>query len=226
MTICIIPARQGSKRLKNKNILNFFGKPMIYYPIKAAIRSKLFSNVFVSTDSMKIKALSEKYGANVLKLRAKHLSDDKTNVKDVLKDFLVNNNFKNEKYVCCIYPTSVLINPNIIRKAYSKFKKDNSNMLISLCPFSNPPDRAFEIKKNNVRLTNIENQNKRSQDLKKKYFDTGTLYFFKLKHFLKKNELFPKKMSYFLLNELNSQDINTKQDMELAKIKYKLKSNV
>ena len=94
MTICIIPARQGSKRLKNKNILNFFGKPMIYYPIKAAIRSKLFSNVFVSTDSKKIKALSEKYGANVLKLRAKHLSDDKTNVKDVLKDFLVNNNFK------------------------------------------------------------------------------------------------------------------------------------
>ena len=86
MTICIIPARQGSKRLKNKNILNF-GKPMIYYPIKAAIRSKLFSNVFVSTDSKKIKALSEKYGANVLKLRAKHLSDDKTNVKDVLKDF-------------------------------------------------------------------------------------------------------------------------------------------
>ena len=68
MTICIIPARQGSKRLKNKNILNFFGKPMIYYPIKAAIRSKLFSNVFVSTDSKKIKALSEKYGANVLKL--------------------------------------------------------------------------------------------------------------------------------------------------------------
>ena len=54
-------------------------------------------------------------------------------------------------------------------------------MLISLCPFSNPPDRAFEIK-NNVRLTNIENQNKRSQDLKK-YFDTGTLYFLNLNIF-------------------------------------------
>ena len=157
---------------------------MIYYPIKAAIRSKLFSNVFVSTDSKKIKALSEKYGANVLKLRAKHLSDDKTNVKDVLKDFLVNNNFKNEKYVCCIYPTSVLINPNIIRKAYSKFKKDNSNMLISLCPFSNPPDRAFEIK-NNVRLTNIENQNKRSQDLKK-IFLMQALVFLNLNIFEKK----------------------------------------
>ena len=165
--ICVIPARKGSKRLKNKNILNFFGKPMIYYPIKAAIKSKLFSNVFVCTDSKKIKMISEKCGANVLGLRAKYLSDDNTNVKDVLKNFLINHNLNNEKYLCCIYPTSVLISPSMIKKAFNKFKKDNSNMLISLCEFTSSPDRAFEIKKDNAQLINIKNQNKRSQDLKK-----------------------------------------------------------
>ena len=64
--ICIIPARSGSKRIKNKNIKLFFGKPIIYYSIKAAIKSKCFSNVFVSTDSIKIKKISESAGAQVL----------------------------------------------------------------------------------------------------------------------------------------------------------------
>ena len=71
--ICIIPARSGSKRIKNKNIKLFFGKPIIYYSIKAAIKSKCFSDVFVSTDSIKIKKISEKYGAKVKFLRPKNL---------------------------------------------------------------------------------------------------------------------------------------------------------
>ena len=68
MTICIIPARKG---IKNKNIINFFGKPIIYYPIKESIKSKVFSDVFVSTDSIKIKRISEAYGAKVNQLRKK-----------------------------------------------------------------------------------------------------------------------------------------------------------
>ena len=54
MNICLIPARSGSKRIKNKNIKNFFGKPIISYAIKTAINSKLFDKIFVSTDSEKI----------------------------------------------------------------------------------------------------------------------------------------------------------------------------
>ena len=63
MNIAIIPARQGSKRIKGKNIKNFLGKPIISYPIKEALNSKLFDYVIVSTDSSKIKKISEKYGA-------------------------------------------------------------------------------------------------------------------------------------------------------------------
>ena len=69
--LCIIPARKGSKRIKNKNIVNFFGKPLIYYSIKNALNSKLFNDVIVSTDCVNIKKISEKYGASVPFLRPK-----------------------------------------------------------------------------------------------------------------------------------------------------------
>ena len=52
--ICIIPARAGSKRIKNKNITSFFGKPLIFRAIYAAKKSNLFSEIFISTDSLKI----------------------------------------------------------------------------------------------------------------------------------------------------------------------------
>ena len=65
MNIAIIPARSGSKRIKNKNIKLFCGKPIIYYSINEAKKSKIFQKIIVSTDSEKIKKISEKYGAEV-----------------------------------------------------------------------------------------------------------------------------------------------------------------
>ena len=59
--LLIIPARSGSKRIKNKNIKNFVGKPIIYYPINTAIKSKLFTKIHVSTDSKKISKLAESF---------------------------------------------------------------------------------------------------------------------------------------------------------------------
>ena len=68
--LAIIPARAGSKRIPNKNIKDFFGKPIIYYPIYEALSSKIFSEVMVSTDSIKIATLSKKYGAKVPFMRS------------------------------------------------------------------------------------------------------------------------------------------------------------
>ena len=70
--ICVIPARGGSKRIPNKNIKKFLGIPLISYSIKIAKKSKLFDEIFVSTDSKKIKKISEQYGAKVPFLREKN----------------------------------------------------------------------------------------------------------------------------------------------------------
>ena len=71
MNIAIIPARSGSKRIKNKNIKLFFGKPLLFYSIQIALKSKLFDRVIVSTDSKKIAKLAKSFGAEAPFLRQK-----------------------------------------------------------------------------------------------------------------------------------------------------------
>ena len=85
MKLAIIPARSGSKRIKNKNIKNFFGKPIIYWSIKLAIETNLFDKIIVSTDSHKIAKLSRSYGAETPFIRPKNLSNDYVNTNEVIK---------------------------------------------------------------------------------------------------------------------------------------------
>ena len=80
--LAIIPARAGSKRIKNKNMKLFFGKPLIYYSIKAALDSKIFDKIHISSDSKKIINYGKKFKINSDFERPKYLSDDRTGIKD------------------------------------------------------------------------------------------------------------------------------------------------
>ncbi len=82
--LAVIPARSGSKRIPNKNIRNFCGKPIIYYTIQAAITSGLFDTVHVSTDSYEVAELVGSIGLNVDFLRPPQLADDRTPIMPVL----------------------------------------------------------------------------------------------------------------------------------------------
>ena len=84
MKIAVILARSGSKRIPKKNIKNFKGKPMIYWPIAAAKKSKFFDRIIVSTDSKQIARISKKYGAEIPFLRSKKLSNDFTGTTKVV----------------------------------------------------------------------------------------------------------------------------------------------
>lgn len=75
-SIAIITARGGSKRIPKKNIKEFCGKPIIAYSIEAALKSGIFSEVMVSTDSHKIAEIARSYGAEVPFLRSERTSDD------------------------------------------------------------------------------------------------------------------------------------------------------
>lgn len=90
--LAIIPARSGSKGLANKNILMLMGKPLIAYTIEAAVNSKCFSKVIVSTDSIEYKYIAEQYGAEVLIRNERLASDTATSfmvIEDVLKNIEV-----------------------------------------------------------------------------------------------------------------------------------------
>ena len=126
MNLAIIPARIGSKRIKNKNIKNFEGKPIIYYSILAAKLSGIFDKVIVSTDSFKIASISKKYGADVPFLRSKELSKDNVGIVEViskvLKKLKIKPNFSTK--VCCIYPTAPMLNKNFLKKSYKKLTQN------------------------------------------------------------------------------------------------------
>ena len=132
--IAIIPAKGYSKRISNKNLRLINNKPLIYYSIKSALKSKLIKRVIVSTDSVKIANLSIKYGAEVPFIRPKKLSKNSTLTMDVcshaVKFLEKKDNFK-IKEIIILQPTSPLRNHNDIDKAIRLFRKSKKKYLTS-----------------------------------------------------------------------------------------------
>lgn len=223
MTICIIPARGNSKRILNKNIINFYGKPIIYYAINSAKKSKLFSRVIVSTDSKKIANIAKKYGAEVPFLRSKKLSDDFATSTEVIIDTIKKISSEKEKYHCCIYPTSVLLKRLDLINSLKKIKKLNADYLIPITDFEYPPHRSFKKKgKNWIKFEKKKYMNTRTQDVPRLFHDIGSFYFYKTSILLNKKKNLPYKTTFFYIDRFNTIDINYHSDLKIAKLKYKL----
>ena len=131
MYTAIIPARSGSKRILNKNIKKFLNKPIIYYSIKAALKTRIFKRIIVSTDSKKIQLISKKAGATCPFLRPKNLSGDKIGTAPVIDHAIKKLDIK-DKYICCIYPTAPLIKFQDIKNALKLIKKLKLTHVIQL----------------------------------------------------------------------------------------------
>ena len=192
MNIAVIPARGGSKRIPKKNIKDFLGKPIIFYSIKAAIESRLFDKVIVSTDDNEIKKIAEDLGADVPFIRPDKLSDDVTGTVAVIGhavQWCIDNGYILE-YVCCIYPTSPLIQLDYLKKGYELLRGSNKLFAFSVTSFSYPIQRALRIENNNIEMYYPENYFSRSQDLEESYHDAGQFYWGTANAFLDQKNLF------------------------------------
>ena len=227
MNLAIIPARLRSKRLPLKNIKIFFGKPIISFSIDAAKKTKIFDKIIVSTDSIKIKKIAEKYGAEVPFLRPKNIADDRTHFNDAIIQSI--NEFKRRNIkitnVCCIYPTSPLINYKDIIKGFKLLKK-SSSYVFSACEYISPPQRSFYFEKENLKFLINNNYKKRSQDLSKIYHDAGQFYWGNKQTWLNDKIIFNKKSKIIEIDYLNFIDINYLKDFNIAKKLYKIMSSV
>jgi len=227
--ICIIPARGGSTRIKNKNVINFAGKPIISYAIKTAIKSKIFSKVIVTTDNLRIKNISQKYGAEVPFIRSKKLSDNSAGTDLVIKDCIKKINSQYVEFHFCIYPCSPLIGPQELKKSLNKIKKLRYDKLTTISKYSSSPERSFLKKKEKIFFNKMNSKNKKGQDLKNYYYDTGNIVVYRTSKLLKSKKIFfPKKATFLLLPFYKSIDINTYEDLEIAKFlfHYKNKNNL
>jgi len=221
-TICIIPARGGSKRIKNKNIKDFFGKPIIYYSIKKAIESECFDEIMVSTDSNIIKDISLKYGAKVPFMRTDNNSGDNIALKDVIIEVIEKYKDKgvNFDYVCCILPTSPLLNIKNIKLGIEKIT--SYDYVFAISPFSFPIQRSLYLKNNSAYFKYPEHINTMSQNLETCYQDAGQFFWSNITNLLKTKQIYSKNNYSIVLNELEVQDIDNKSDWIIAEMKYKL----
>lgn len=216
--ICIIPARGGSKRIKFKNLQIIDKIPSIVHVIRIAKKSKIFDKIIVSTDSEKIKLISQKNNAHVYDLRKKELADDYIGTDEVLKHELTKNKLQNYSYLACIYPTAVLLKVKDLKSAFKKFKKLRSKKLISVKEYESSPLRGYFLKNDMLKELDIHFQKSRSQDLKKFYFDSGYFYFYEINSFLKNKNL---KSTFYILNKFSNYDINENNDLIFIKKNFK-----
>lgn len=227
MKIAIIPARSGSKRIKNKNIKNFYNKPIIYYAIKAAKDSKLFNKIIVSTDSKKIGSIAKKFGAEFSFIRPKYLSGDRVGTREVILHGIrwIEKKYKKPNFICCIYPTAALLKPIDLKKSFKIIKSYKWNYIFSAIKNSYPIERAFNLTADK-RVVMIEKKNffKRSQDFKDSFHDAGQFCWGTYEGWHKHKVIFDKNSSIYLMSTLKAHDIDNLNDWKIIKKLYKLKN--
>jgi len=232
--VAIIPARGGSKRIKNKNIINFLGRPIISYTIDLLKKTGIFEKIHVSTDSKKICNIVEKNNLEIDFLRPKRLANDKVGVYYVLKYVVekyksMNINFK---AAALVYPCSPLLRKKDILNSYKLLKKNKYQYpILSISEFLSAPERSLSLEKNNfIKVDNVKKFRARTQDLKKKYFDTGNLVFVpcnKIKQIVKNQNNKPcHKFMPYLLEKKRAIDIDTYEDLRFAEMLYKIDNKI
>jgi len=183
----LITARAGSKRLKNKNTLKLHKKPLFYWTINEALKSKYLDNLYISTDDKKIKEfIKNKKKINLIS-RTKKLSQDLTKSEDVVFDFIKKTK-GNYDIICLLQPTSPYRRCFDIDNSIKKMINNNSKTLVSI-----------------------------TKSTKNAYKFNGAIYAVDVSFFKKKKIFFNKKTIFYKMPKSRSLDIDTKEDFELAK---------
>ena len=216
--LAIIPARGGSKRLKDKNIYPLLGIPLINYTIESALKSSLFNRIIVSTDSERIKKIAKSKGVEVIK-RPKRLSGDKTKTESVI--FHVLKKIKEEfDYIFLLQPTSPLRDAEDIRNAFNKIKREKADFLVSVTDFEKPFKWAIVKKGKYYDFYFQKNFRKRL------YLPNGAIFIARYNAFLKEKTFYGKRLTIYYMPKEKSVDIDTIYDLKYAEIILKSKKEV
>ena len=223
-SLCIIPARGGSKRIPRKNIKPFMGKPIIAYSIEAAMNSGVFDEVMVSTDDEEIACVARQYGAAVPFLRSAETSNDYATTVDVLLEVV--NKYKEQgkvfNTICCLYSTAPFVTSERLKEASSQLS-DTVDACFTIVQYSYPIQRSLRINEDNyVEMKFPEHLKCRTQDLEKVYHDAGQFYFVKTDSLVNEKTVWCKRTAPLILSELEVQDLDTLTDWQLAEMKYQL----
>ncbi len=217
--LAIIPARSGSKGIKDKNIRNLNGKPLMAYSIEAALSSGCFDTVMVSTDSKAYAEIAEKYGAEVPFLRSLKTSSDSASSWEAVEEVLADYRDKGKEFesFCLLQPTSPLRNADDIRKAYKLYETKASFAVVSVCEAEHSPLLFGKLPQNMEFIDFIGPESmKRRQEVGTYYRLNGAIYILNISKFKSDSFFYTKGSFAYLMSREKSVDIDTELDLKMA----------
>ena len=217
--IAIIPARSGSKGLKDKNIKLLNGKPLMAYTIEAALKSKQFDDVMVSTDSEKYAEIANSFGAKVPFLRSAETSTDKASSWDTVAEVLGRyaENGQTFETLCLLQPTSPFRTAEDIKKAYKLYNSKANFAVISVCEAEHSPLWCGHLPESGEFL-NFINQDamKQRQAGGKFYRLNGAIYIVNCEKFKTDRYFYQSGSFAYIMPQERSIDIDTALDFMMA----------
>lgn len=222
--LALIPARGGSKGIKDKNIINLCGKPLIAYTIEAAKNSLYIDTTIVTTDSDKIAKISSKYGAEVPFMRPAELASDSSNIIDAVLYTI-----ENLKELCREYDDLVLLQPtqplrlcSHVDEALETYQNNDFKPLVSVCAVGDHPIliRSVDDNGNLQNLINVQSTVRR-QDFPMFYRVNGCIYINAIST-LDINTSFNDNVIPYIMEKRQSIDIDCMEDLAIAEyyLKY------
>ena len=216
--LAIITARSGSKGLPDKNILPLYGKPLMWYSIKAALDSGMYDEVMVSTDSEKYAEIARECGASVPFMRSAETSSDTAGSWDVVREVLREYKKLGKEFdtFTILQPTTPLRTAQDIRDAFALMEREKRDYVLGVIESEHPLGWYFSIDENNNRVYPIDNRVYQRQAATKYYRPNGVIYIMK-PHVIVDNETVKNTpASYFIMDNISSIDIDSEADFVLA----------
>lgn len=219
--IAMIPARSGSKGLRDKNIRELKGKPMLAYTIEAALEAGIFDCVHVSTDSESYAEIARNYGADVPFLRAESLATDEAGTWDVLR-------FALERYeelgrsfdvVTLLQPTSPLRDGRDIREAFRIFQEKDADAVISVCRLEHSIDICNVLPPDGSMCGFLDsNRAGRRQQSPDYYRINGAIYIQRAWMLAGRENLYNEKSFAYVMDKAHSVDVDDLFDFQVAQM--------
>jgi len=226
--LAIVPARCGSKGLKDKNIKLLDGKPLIAHTITKAKKSKYISDIIISTDCKKIEDVAISYGAKSHFLRPKDLASDTASVIDTYIYTIdrLNSEFGyNIDEFMVLQPTSPLREVEDIDGAIELFRAKNADSVVGYTIEDHPISWHKYINKD-LTFTNIFEENlKNRQEVRETYYPNGAIFIFKY-DIIKEKKYYTKNSYAYIMPKSRSVDIDTIDDFLYAEFLLKRRSGL
>lgn len=219
--LAIIPARAGSKGIKDKNIIDLNGKPLIAYSIEAGLKSKYIDKVVVTTDGQEIAKVAKLYGAEVPFMRPDYLSSDNAKTIDAVMHCIDELKKIGEEYdyMVLLQPTQPLRQPWHIDEAIELILEKNEEALVSVSKVKDHPILMRTIDSNGYAINLLEESStKRRQDFQDFYKVNGAIYINKINENLNNETSLNDNKLVYVMEEKYDVDIDEMLDLQIAEI--------